>query len=89
MSTLTYRLPSDGSAADRLNVADQPLFARLSAAFSTARSAYLARRAVREAEARLADLDDRMLKDIGLTRSEISSALVNEGNERLNGAQRR
>lgn len=89
MSTLTYGLPSDGSAADRLNVADQSLFARLTAAFSSACSAYVARRAAREAEARLAELDERMLKDIGLTRSEITSALANEGNERLNGAQRR
>ena len=44
-------------------------------------------RAFRAAEARLNTLDDRMLKDIGLDRSEIRSALLNIRHERLNGAR--
>ena len=44
-------------------------------------------RALRAAEAKLYGLDDRMLKDIGLDRSEIRSALVNAREERINGAR--
>jgi uncharacterized protein YjiS (DUF1127 family) len=43
-------------------------------------------RAFKAAEAKLNDLDSRMLKDIGLDRSEIRSALLNAGLERVNGA---
>jgi uncharacterized protein YjiS (DUF1127 family) len=44
-------------------------------------------RAFRAAEARLNDLDNRMLKDIGLHRSEIRSALLNAHQERVNGSR--
>jgi uncharacterized protein YjiS (DUF1127 family) len=44
-------------------------------------------RALKAAEAKLHGLDDRMLKDIGLDRSEIKSALLNARQERLNGAR--
>ncbi len=42
-------------------------------------------RALRKAENELRGLDDRMLKDIGLERTEIRSALINARNERVNG----
>ena len=47
--------------------------------------AYNAHRAFRKARAQLMALDDRMLKDIGIDRSEIASALLNEKSERRNG----
>lgn len=48
---------------------------------------YIHERALRRAENELMRLDDRMLNDIGLARSEISSAVRNPAGERLNGAQ--
>ena len=42
-------------------------------------------RSFRKAERELNALDDRMLKDIGLDRSEIRSALANTRHERTNG----
>jgi uncharacterized protein YjiS (DUF1127 family) len=41
-------------------------------------------RSFRAAEKELQALDDRMLKDIGVDRSEIRSALINASNERRN-----
>lgn len=48
---------------------------------------YIRHRAIRRAEKELMALDNRMLKDIGLDRSEIGSAVRNPRQERLNGAQ--
>lgn len=42
-----------------------------------------ARQAYRKAEAELSSLDDRMLRDIGIHRSEISSVLSDRSGERL------
>jgi uncharacterized protein YjiS (DUF1127 family) len=47
---------------------------------------YRSYRAFRRAEQHLMALDDRMLKDIGIDRSEITSALINRNGERRNGA---
>ncbi len=49
--------------------------------------AHVRYRTLKAAERQLMTLDDRMLKDIGLDRSEIMSALLNAESERLNGAQ--
>lgn len=48
---------------------------------------FLHERAMRRAENELMMLDDRMLRDIGLDRSEIASAVRNPEQERLNGAR--
>lgn len=50
-------------------------------------SQFLHERAMRRAENELMKLDDRMLKDIGLNRSEVASAVRNPEQERLNGAR--
>ena len=42
-------------------------------------------RALQARKAELMALDEQTLKDIGLDRSEIQSALVNRGHERRNG----
>jgi uncharacterized protein YjiS (DUF1127 family) len=49
---------------------------------------FIRERALRRAENELMALDDRMLRGIGLTRSEIASAVRKSDGERLNGAQR-
>lgn len=46
---------------------------------------YIRYRSFRMAEKELHALDDRMLNDIGIDRSEITSALINAANERRNG----
>jgi uncharacterized protein YjiS (DUF1127 family) len=48
---------------------------------------FLRERALRCAEGELMRLDDRMLKDIGLNRSEVASAVRHPEQERLNGAR--
>jgi uncharacterized protein YjiS (DUF1127 family) len=45
-------------------------------------TSYIRYRTLRKAEMELHALDDRMLSDIGINRGEISSTLVNAGNER-------
>lgn len=51
-------------------------------------AAAISRHALRTAERALDNLDEDALKDIGLHRSEIQSAIINRGNERRNGAPR-
>lgn len=48
---------------------------------------YVRYRAIRRAEKELMALDDRMLNDIGLRRSEIGSAVRNSMRERVNGSR--
>lgn len=50
-------------------------------------AALVAWRAFRRAESELMALDDHALKDIGLDRSEIGSALMDDARERRNGAR--
>ncbi len=48
---------------------------------------FVRERAFRRAEWELHSLDDRMLRDMGLSRGEIASAVRNPEQERINGAQ--
>ena len=48
-------------------------------------TALVANRALRKAEAELMALDDRMLKDIGLDRSEIGSVLMQRWQNHVSG----
>ena len=48
-------------------------------------ASFIAYRALKAAEAELQSLDNRMLKDIGLDRSEIGSILRDRAHERENG----
>lgn len=48
-------------------------------------ASYIRYRSFRKAEMELHALDDRMLSDIGVDRSEITSTLINAANERRNG----
>jgi uncharacterized protein YjiS (DUF1127 family) len=57
-------------------------------AMKRAIAAILVDRALRKAEAALMALDDRMLKDIGLDRSEIGSMLMDGAAERRNGPRK-
>lgn len=63
------------------------LLVRLSKAARKAIDAFVAWRAFRRAESELMTLDDRTLKDIGLDRSEIGSALMDHAQERRNGVR--
>ena len=47
---------------------------------------FLSRRALHKVGVELKTLDDRMLKDIGIDRSEIASLLI-DAQERMNGAR--
>jgi uncharacterized protein YjiS (DUF1127 family) len=59
----------------------------LLAAVQKAIAALAAYRAFRRAESELMVLDDHTLKDIGLDRSEIGSALMDHAQERRNGVR--
>jgi uncharacterized protein YjiS (DUF1127 family) len=71
MSVLTLTLPG----------IDKTFFGRLRAAYK----AYRDSRARRLATHTLAELDDHLLKDIGITRSEILSVVYSSGDERRRG----
>lgn len=74
-------------AAEIRRPAARALFGAVLIAFRQKVARFIHERALRRAENELMRLDYRMLKDIGLDRSEISSAVRNAGGERLNGAQ--
>jgi uncharacterized protein YjiS (DUF1127 family) len=82
------------NAADLASVTGTSLWRKTGAALATAErairdvvTACIRYRAFKVAERKLMELDDRMLRDIGLDRTEIRSALMNVSAERLNGAQ--
>lgn len=79
--------PFEGIANEKLKSASTAAVAAGKGFIWRAVAEFIRYRAFKAAEARLNDLDNRMLKDIGLDRSEIRSALLNAGQERLNGAR--
>ncbi len=70
---------------DKLKSASSAALAAGTGYFAQMISDLIRFRAFRKAEKELNALDDRMLKDIGLERTEIRSALMNARHERLNG----
>lgn len=76
----------DAIPNDNLNSAPSAAMAKGSGLLMKAIGEFLRFRAFRKAEKQLMNLDDRMLKDIGLDRTEIRSALINARHERLNGS---
>jgi uncharacterized protein YjiS (DUF1127 family) len=76
----------DATPSNELKSASAAAIATGSSFIMKALAEFLRYRAFLKAEKQLMDLDDRMLKDIGLDRSEIRSALVNARQERLNGS---
>lgn len=77
----------DALTNEKLKSASTAAVAASKGAIWTAVAEFIRYRAFRAAEKKRHSLDDRMLKDIGLGRSEIRSALLNAGQERLNGAR--
>lgn len=72
---MTMILP-DMTARKPFPIDKPPAIARLLRALRNAIAAWATRRAMRRAEAELMVLDDRTLKDIGLVRQQIGSALI-------------
>ncbi len=90
MSTQRIEIGSIGYDATPTGVfssARPAAFADIASRVRNLLAEFIKARALRRAEKELMQLDDRMLKDIGLARSEISSAVRNPGSERLNGAR--
>jgi uncharacterized protein YjiS (DUF1127 family) len=90
MSTQNMQIEAAGYAPVATNSLKSSAGSAIAAAAAYVRSAiaaYIRYRAFKTAERRLMALDDRMLRDIGLDRTEITSALINARGERLNGAQ--
>ena len=88
----TQNIPVEGAAFDaidndKLKSASVAAVAASTGFIRGAIAAFIRYRALRAAEAKLLALDDRMLRDIGLHRTEVRSALHNARQERLNGAR--
>ena len=79
----TTRLEPLWTSVSRRNLLDWAL----AKAARKAIAAFAAYRAFRRAESELMALDDRTLKDMGLDRSEIGSALMDHAQERRNGVR--
>jgi uncharacterized protein YjiS (DUF1127 family) len=79
--------PFEGIANENLKSASTAAVAASKGFIWRVIAEFIRYRAFRAAEKKLHALDDRMLKDIGLDRSEIRSALVNAREERINGAR--
>lgn len=73
------------ASGDKLKSASSAALAAGTGYFAQMISELVRYRTFRRAERELNALDDRMLKDIGLERTEIRSALINAKQERLNG----
>jgi uncharacterized protein YjiS (DUF1127 family) len=90
MSTQNIRIgvtDYDGVTKEKLKSASTNAVAAGAGFIRHAITEFIRYRAFKAAEAKLNELDNRMLKDIGLDRSEIRSALLNARLERLNGAR--
>ncbi|MFN3745547.1 MAG: DUF1127 domain-containing protein [Hyphomicrobiaceae bacterium] len=90
MSTQHMNIEAPGFAPIATGALTNSAGSALAAASAYVRSAiaaYIRYRTLKLAERQLLSLNDRMLRDIGLDRTEIMSALINAHGERLNGAQ--
>lgn len=80
MKTLVSKTSADAGMLDIANV--NGLLARLTARLVRTFDAIAARRSRKLAAEQLGRLDDRMLADIGISRSEIQSVLLDKSGER-------
>ena len=74
-----------GAAEGKLSTSITGAAAAVSGLVTKLVAGYIRYRSLRMAEKELHALDDRMLNDIGIDRSEIKSTLINAANERRNG----
>ncbi len=77
----------DAEPTSTSKAAGSAVFAAIASRAKQWMAEFVRERAFRRAESELHHLDDRMLRDMGLTRGEIASAVRNPGQERINGAQ--
>jgi uncharacterized protein YjiS (DUF1127 family) len=90
MSTQKMSIEATGFAPPATRAPTGSASSVLAAAAAYVRSAiaaYIRYRTLKMAERQLLALNDRMLRDIGLDRTQIMSALINAHGERLNGVQ--
>lgn len=74
-----------GAAEEKLSPSFTGAAATIASVAMKVVAGYIRYRSFRMAEKELHALDDRMLNDIGIDRSEITSTLINAANERRNG----
>jgi uncharacterized protein YjiS (DUF1127 family) len=86
MSTQKYEIGAPyGAAEGKLPTSITSAVSAVAGVAMKVVAGYIRYRSFRMAEKELYALDDRMLNDIGIDRSEITSTLVNAANERRNG----